>query len=105
VLEIFLRKECFSELSELAPSSTTQNAFPENLLRCKEHRIYPLILRSYRLELQCLYHHTQAHASHILCALCLSPHTCPSFVLADLLVSHLNCYGSVHFGSECASYT
>jgi hypothetical protein len=40
----------------------------------------------------------RAHASR------LSPHTCPSLVLTDLLVSYLNCYGSVHFRSECAPY-
>jgi hypothetical protein len=39
--------------------------------RCKEHCIYPSILGSYRLKLQCLYHHTQStlrthHTSHTL---------------------------------------
>jgi len=37
-------------------------------------------------------------------ASCLSPHTHPPLVLADLLVSYLNRYESVHFGPECAPY-
>jgi len=66
---------------------------------CKEHRIYLLILRSYRLKLQCSNHHVQrSRASR------LSPHTRPPLVLADLLVSYLNRYESVHFGPERAPY-
>jgi hypothetical protein len=29
-------------------------------VQCKEHYVYPLILRSYRLKLQCSYHHVQS---------------------------------------------
>jgi len=42
--------------------------------RCKEHCVYPLILRSYRLELQCSYHHTQStHFSALACFAHLTP--------------------------------
>jgi hypothetical protein len=42
--------------------------------RCKEHHIYPSILRSYRLELQCSYHHTQSTCFvHASCTLHLAP--------------------------------
>jgi hypothetical protein len=30
------------------------------MYHCKEHRVYPLILRSYRLKLQCSNHHVQS---------------------------------------------
>jgi hypothetical protein len=38
------------------------------------------------------------HASH------LSPHTRPPLVLAELLVSYLNRYESIHFGPKRAPY-
>jgi hypothetical protein len=63
--------------------------------RCREHRVYLLILRSYRLK------SPRPARSR---ALRLSPHTRPPLVLADLLVSYFNCYESVHFGTERAPY-
>jgi hypothetical protein len=80
---------------------TVINLGDQLVSRCKEHRIYLLILRSYRLESQCSNHHIQ---SACLRTSCLSPHTGLPLVLADLLVSYLTCYGSVHFGPECAPY-
>jgi len=74
---------------------------------CKEHCVYPLILRSYKLEFQYSYHHTQS--AYFSTLMHLAPHpylhalTHP-FVLADLLVSHLNHYESAYFGSACAPY-
>jgi hypothetical protein len=39
---------------------------------CKEYCVYPLILRSYRLKLQCLYHHTQS--TRFACSTPISTH-------------------------------
>jgi len=80
-------------------NTCSKNRSPMNSVviasRCKEHRVYLLILRSYRLKSP---RPVRSRASR------LSPHTRPPLVLADLLVSYLNCYKSVHFGPERAPY-
>jgi hypothetical protein len=94
-----IREICeIREMREMCGNAKTRNA------RCKEHHIYLLILRSYRLESQCLNHHVQSARFSALARLVPISITGPPLVLADLLVSYLNCYGSVHFGPERAPY-
>jgi hypothetical protein len=100
MLPLSRSQECFHSRSHLTPPLTPYSLCLDSRAirdwvgtlriqvpgRCKEHHVYPLILRSYRLELQCLYHHTQSACFSTLAH--LPPCTCPSLVLADLLVSH-----------------
>jgi len=59
VIEVmWLQLQCTSIGSAPAEQSTTPPSNPAS--RCKEHRVYLLILRSYRLESQCSNHHVQS---------------------------------------------